>query len=261
MLSARVIPALTMLDGELVKTKKFDHPKYIGDPLNAVRIFNEKKADEIYIADIGASRQSKSVEYSLIKKIAEECQAPLCYSGGVRDVDTVERLVGLGVEKVAFGSSSLSDLTQIYKAAHSVGSQSVLGIVNIAKVGMFHKRKIFDSSQRKVTDLLISDHICSLVNAGIGELILNFVDLDGMRAGFEIDYISKIYKQIDIPVTVVGGAKDFLDIYRLAKECVNIGIGVGRFFLFQGKFDAVLIKYLTNAQRQELQNIKSDFVQ
>ena len=142
MLTSRIIPVLLIDNGELYKTINFKNPKYVGDPLNTVRIFNEKEVDELVILDISSTKNNSSIDWELISHIAKECRMPLCYGGGVNSLEKVERLISLGVEKVAIGYSSFSDPNLIKKAVKSVGRQSIVGIMDVCKVGVLGKYEV-----------------------------------------------------------------------------------------------------------------------
>ena len=217
MLKPRITPCLLIQDGGLVKTTKFEDPKYIGDPINAVRIFNEKEADELIVLDIDASAKGVEPDFNMIENLAKECMMPLCYGGGVREINDFIKLIDVGVEKISINQQALNCPEFIKLASERIGSQSVVVTIDL-KIDPTTPNKIIGVSNSLghiVPDLNPLEYVQKIQNFGCGELILNFVDLDGTRKGYNIKYLEKILPIIDIPVTICGGAdgyNDFLNI-------------------------------------------------
>jgi cyclase len=243
MLRPRIIPILLIHKGGLVKTFKFGAPKYVGDPLNAVRIFNEKEVDELMVVDIDASRHSIEPNYKLIANLALECRMPLSYGGGVKTVEQFDRIISLGVEKVAVSSAALDDPILISRAAARVGSQSVVAVIDVKRSGLFRKPEVVTLNATKRSGLDPSAFAAKLQELGAGEIVLNNVDRDGEMKGYDFDLIDSVRNAISTPLTVLGGAGSLDDIRSLVCRYGIIGAAAGSLFVFKGKYRAVLINY------------------
>jgi len=252
MLLPRIIPCLLIHNGGLYKTVEFGNPKYLGDPLNAVRIFNEKEVDELIVLDIDASRYNKPPDYSMIQNLANECRMPLCYGGGVNSIDQFEKIVSLGVEKIACSSSIVENPDLVDLASKSIGSQSVVCAVDIKKTGFLKKIEVVTHNATKKTGKSPVDWAKELQDRGAGELLLNFVDKDGRMNGYDYDFIDRIYSELTIPISVIGGAGSLDDIKYLFKRYGIIGAGVGSLFVFKGRLKAVLINYPSYKEKESL---------
>lgn len=252
MLRARIIPCLLIHNGGLVKTIQFGDPKYVGDPLNAVRIFNEKEVDELMVLDIDASRLRCTPNEALVKQLAAECRMPLCYGGGVKTVDQIERLIALGVEKIAVGSAAVDDPKLITQAAERVGSQSVVAVIDVKTTGLLRRPEVvtYNATQRTGVDPVIFSR--KLQDLGAGEIVLNSVDHDGKMQGYNLDLVAHVRKVINIPLMVLGGAGSMEDIRKLIDCYPVIGAAAGSLFVFKGKYRAVLINYPGRDERDAL---------
>lgn len=256
MLRPRIIPALLIKDSALVKTKKFLNPKYVGDPLNAVKIYNELKVDELLVLDIDASKNGLKPNEKLILRLAEECRMPLCYGGGVKKVEQFEKLIGLGVEKVAISSAAIENPGIINEAAKKVGSQSVVVVLDIKYETTLSKPVITTINGKNVFNFDLFEFIKKIEDLGAGEIVINCIDRDGMKNGYDIELVLNIRKISKIIVTLLGGAGSFNDIEELVAKVDTIGCAAGSLFIFKGKFDAVLINYLDDNQKNKLKSIK-----
>ena len=256
MLRPRVVPCLLIKDSGLVKTKNFLDPKYVGDPLNAVKIYNELEVDELLVLDIDATVKGLNPNEKLISKLAEECRMPLCYGGGVKTVEQFEKLVSLGVEKVAISSAAIENPKIIYEAAKKVGSQSVVVVLDIKYQGILSKPKITTLNGNQFFDIDLFEFIKKIEDLGAGEVVINCIDRDGIKNGYDIELISKIRKISKLILTLLGGAGSFKDIEDLMTKVSTVGCSAGSLFVFKGKFDAVLISYLNKDERYILKNIK-----
>ncbi len=243
MLRPRIIPSLLIHNGGLVKTVRFGAPKYVGDPLNAVRIFNEKEVDELMVLDIDASRHLREPDYKLIGNLAHECRMPLSYGGGVKTVEQFDRIIGLGVEKVAVSSAAVDDPTLISRAAARVGSQSVVAVIDVKRSGLLRKPEVVTLNATKRSGLEPSVFAAKLQELGAGEIVLNNVDSDGEMKGYDFDLIDSVRNAISTPLTVLGGAGSLDDIRSLVSRYGIIGAAAGSLFVFKGKYRAVLINY------------------
>lgn len=257
MLRPRVIPCLLIHNNGLAKTELFKNPKYVGDPLNAVRIFNEKQVDEIMIADIDASVSQKDPDYKLIGSLASECRMPMCYVGGVKTADQVEKIVSLGVEKVGISSGAIHDINVIRDASNRVGSQSVVGVLDICKEDNRYLLKIHNGTSSVDKDPM--DHAKELLELGIGEIVINAIHRDGLRTGFDLALIKKFRENFKIPITALGGAGTISHFHDVINSVGNIGLAAGSLFVFKGKFKAVLINYLDETSKEELYNLLKNY--
>jgi len=251
MLRSRIIPCLLIQGGGLVKTIKFSSSKYVGDPLNAVRIFNEKEVDELIIIDIDATKHGTAPNEYLIKKLANECRMPLCYGGGVKNINQIERIISLGVEKVAIGSEAVNNIELIKLAAQRIGGQSIVGVIDYRHIGFLKKPEVVTHNASRRTGIKVLQFAKQLQDFGVGEILLNSVDRDGTMTGYDLEVIDKIFHEINVPLTVLGGAGSNEDIRNLITKYPLIGAAVGSFFVFKGKYRAVLINY----PNQEVRNI------
>ncbi len=243
MLRPRIIPCLLIHKGGLVKTVQFGSPKYVGDPLNAVRIFNEKEVDELMVIDIDASRQGHAPNEAVIANLAAECRMPLSYGGGVKTVDQIERLIALGVEKVAVSSAAIADRDLIPRAAARVGQQSIVGVMDVKAGGLLRKSEVVTHNGTKRTGLQPQEFAKQLQEMGVGEIVVNSVDRDGMMQGYDMALVDSIRGTTNVPLTILGGAGTLDDIRDLVGRHRVIGAAAGSMFVFKGKFRAVLINY------------------
>lgn len=255
MLRPRIIPCLLLKDSGLVKTKKFKDPIYVGDPLNAVKIFNELEVDELIVLDIDATAKGFRPNEELISKLAEECRMPLCYGGGVKSVQQIERLVSLGVEKIAISSEVIKNPKLVLEASKKVGNQSVVVVLDVKYEGLRNEPKIKIMNGKVTVDQDLFLFIRQMEELGAGEIIINCIDRDGMKNGYDIDLISKIRDNSKLILTLMGGARGYSDIENLVKSVKNVGSAAGSLFVFKGKFDAVLINYLDKDEKDKLNSV------
>ena len=252
MLRPRIIPCLLIHKGGLVKTVRFTDPKYAGDPLNAVRIFNEKEVDELMVLDIDASRQGKAPDMTLIGQLAAECRMPLCYGGGVKRVDQIEGLIALGVEKVALGSAAVDDPELIMHAAERVGGQSIVAVMDVKAGGLLRKQEVVTLNATRRTGLDPILFARKLQDLGVGEIVLNSVDNDGKMQGYDLALVDRVREAIKVPLTVLGGDGSLDHISQLVQRHPVIGAAAGSLFVFKGKYRAVLINYPERTQHDAL---------
>jgi cyclase len=236
----------------LVKTERFCNPKYVGDPINAVRIFNEKEVDEIVVLDIDATVRNREPDYELIRRLAAECRMPLCYGGGVRKLEHFERIVSLGVEKVAVGAACCESPELITKAAEVVGSQSVVAVVDARRTAPAAQPTVLTRNASVDAKVTPADHARRLEGLGAGEILVNSIDRDGMRAGYDLDLVQSIRDAVSCPITALGGAGSLEHIGELVKRFGTIGASAGSLFVFKGVYKAVLINYPKRADRDRL---------
>ncbi|MDB9806291.1 AglZ/HisF2 family acetamidino modification protein [Amylibacter sp.] len=254
MLRSRIIPCLLIHKGGLVKTQRFQDPKYVGDPINAVRIFNEKQADELVVLDIDASTKGIGPNFDLIAKLSSECRMPLCYGGGVSTVDQAVRLVDMGVEKVAISSAAIARPSLVSELASAVGSQSVVVVLDVAKKsGIFaNGYEIRMSNNKKVHKEDPFSLAREMEKQGAGEILINSIDNDGMMNGYDIALSKIFHGNSTIPLTILGGAGSLKDMQALISNLGVIGAAAGSLFVFKGKYRAVLISYPSHKNKIEI---------
>lgn len=250
MLRPRIIPCLLLQRGGLVKTRQFDAPKYVGDPINAVRIFNEKQADELMVLDIDASANKRPPDLRLIENLAGECRMPLCYGGGVDSVATALRIFELGVEKIALSCAAVERPDLVTSLAERVGSQSVVVVVDVKRTRRGYR--VFVLNGRRETEWDPAAFARKMQDLGAGEIVINSIDLDGMMEGYDLDLLRSVRANITIPLTALGGAGKLSDVSRLLEEFGLVGAAAGSLFVFKGVFRAVLINYPNPAEKLRL---------
>jgi len=239
----RVIPTLLIANGDLVKTKKFKNPNYLGDPINAIKIFNEKGVDELCILDITASKEGKEPDFTLLEKMATEAFMPLSYGGGVNSFEQAKRLYRLGFEKVIINSACFSNPELIKELSDYFGSQSVVCSID-------YKSHIFAGCQAYAGDGTVNKKVAPLklaeeyVKMGCGELLLYSIDKDGSRQGYDLNMIDTIAKSVSVPVIACGGANNVSDL-KAALDAGASAVAAGSMFVYFGDRQAVLINYPT----------------
>ena len=252
MLRPRFIPCLLVHKGGLVKTTGFGQPKYVGDPINAVKIFNEKEADEIIVMDIDASRNGAPPDFTLIERIAVECRMPLYYGGGVKTAAQAKHIVALGVEKVAISSAALERAELIGEIASEIGSQSVAVVVDVRRDQRQGAYEAWTYNGTRNTGVAAVDAARRAEDAGAGEVVINSIDRDGMMQGYDLPLAAAVRAATSVPLTVLGGAGSLDDLRQLISRCGVIGAAAGSLFVFKGAYRAVLINYPSQQQRDDL---------
>jgi cyclase len=247
----RIIPVLLLADGGLVKTVRFREPRYVGDPINAVRIFNEKQVDELMVLDIRATVEGRPPDESAIAEIVSEAFMPVGYGGGVRDLATATRLIQLGVEKVVVNAAAVEDPADVARIADRLGSSTlVVSIDAAARAGGTYE--VVTRGATRPTGLDLRAHVESIARLGAGELFLTSVDRDGTMAGYDLDLVRAVTALVDIPVTACGGAGSTADLVAVVREGGAAAAAAGSMFVFHGRHRAVLITYPSYAARAEL---------
>lgn len=254
MLRPRIIPCLLVHKGGLVKTQQFKAPKYVGDPINAVKIFNEKEADELMVVDIDAAVNKVEPNYGLIAKLAAECRMPLGYGGGITTAQQAARIIDLGVEKVSVSSAAVADPALLTRMAEAIGRQSVVAVLDVRKkTGLFAKGYELCTHNARTSHTL--DPVAfaqQLQQAGAGEIVINSVDRDGEMKGYDIDLARQMRAALKVPLTVLGGAGSLDHVGELLAACGVIGAAAGSLFVFKGPYRAVLINYPAFQQKEEI---------
>lgn len=242
MLRARFIPTLLLRGSGLYKTVKFKNETYVGDPINAVRIFNDKAVDELILLDIDAHKRGTGPNFELIADIASEAFVPLCYGGGVTRLEQFEQLFKLGIEKVAVNSAAVGNMDLITQAAKVFGSQSVVVGIDVRKT-LFGRHERYVKSASEGTKESAVDAARRAEQAGAGELMIYSVERDGTMQGYDVPLVRDVASAVRIPVIACGGAGSVADMVQVIREGHAASAAAGALFVFQGKHRAVLITY------------------
>lgn len=238
----RVAPVLLLKGHSLYKTTRFDKAVYVGDPINAVKIFNDKGVDELIILDTGATREGRGPDLGYLREFAEECFVPLCYGGGIASAAQAEAVLRVGVEKVAVNTAALIRPDLIREMASSCGSQSVVAAIDVRRGMLGHIRVVRTSPNIKATQWGPVDWAARVAALGAGEILLNSVDRDGTGRGYELEVLRSVAQAVDVPVIACGGAGSLMD-FRAAVEAGAAAVAAGQMFVFHGRHRAVLINY------------------
>ncbi|MBA1321411.1 AglZ/HisF2 family acetamidino modification protein [Pseudomonas plecoglossicida] len=252
MLRPRIIPCLLIQDGGLVKTVRFKDPKYVGDPINAVKIFNEKEADELIVLDIDATAHGREPDYKKIANLAAECRMPLCYGGGIRTPEQARAIITLGVEKVAISAAALEDPSLVTRIAEEIGSQSVVVVLDHKHRMLSKQQDVWTHNGTRNTKRNVLDVARQMEAAGAGEIVINSIDHDGRMKGYDVALATQLREAVSIPVTILGGGGSLEDMRSLVSACGVVGIAAGSFFVFKGSYRAVLISYPSARQKDEV---------
>jgi len=252
MLRSRITPCLLVHKKGLVKTVEFGNPKYVGDPINAVKIFNEKEVDELIVIDIDATVEGRGPDFNLIKNLAFECRMPFCYGGGITTVDQAKKIISLGVEKVAISSAALSNPQLLKEIGNAIGKQSLVVVLDVKKKGLFGNYELYTHNGKKSSKYKLKEYLTILNEIGIGEIVVNSIDEDGKMNGYDFKLNDIVRDLTSMPMTILGGAGS-LDHIRIAiGRYKTIGVSAGSMFVFKGKYKAVLINYPDRPTRNEM---------
>jgi cyclase len=242
MLNHRVIPCLLLSNGGLVKTRKFKNGVYVGDPINAIRIFNEKEVDELVLLDIRASLEKRGPNYDLLSEIASECFMPLAYGGGITSIDQIRNLLRLGIEKVILNTSLNRDPNFVREAVAIFGSQAITASIDVRRK-LLGRREVMTLAGTEPTGLSPVEAALKAEELGVGEILLTSIDSEGAMHGYDIDLISKVSQSVNIPVIASGGAGKLEDFRTAVLMGRASAVAAGSFFVFHGPHRAVLITY------------------
>jgi imidazole glycerol-phosphate synthase subunit HisF len=242
MLGTRVIPCLLLRGKGLVKTIRFKDPTYLGDPINIVRIFNDKEVDELTFLDITASVEDRQPPFDLLQDIASECFIPFGYGGGVKSIEEIRRLLKIGIEKIVLNTSAVENRPLIKQAVVEFGSSTIVISIDYRKT-LLGKSEVYCRSGKKASGIDPVSFAKEMEQAGAGELILNCIDRDGTMQGYDIETVKKVSSSVSIPVIACGGARNLQDMARVVKEGGASAAAAGSMFVFQGPHRAVLISY------------------
>lgn len=237
----RIIPVLTLQNEKLVKTIRFKNPTYIGDPINAVKIFNEKEVDEIVILDITASKEKREPNYTKIEEIASEAFMPFAYGGGITKLSQIEKLFKLGIEKVVLNSNLETNMRLVNEAAQIFGSQSIVASIDVKK-NLFGKNQAYKISGTTKIDVPLLDFVKQLEQTGVGEFFINSIDKDGTYSGYDLDLIKLLSTQVSAPIVACGGASS-VDSFLPAIQHGASAVAAGSMFVYTGSTRGILINY------------------
>ncbi len=251
MFRARIIPVLLLRDKGLIKTVKFKSSKYVGDPINAVRIFNDLGADELVFLDIDASKQNRDIDIEFIKQISKEANMPFAIGGGIKSLETIKKYINSGAEKVIINSEAFFNPTLIKEAVEEFGSSTIVVSMDVNK-NFFGKQKVFVNSGKYNTKIDPISYAQNIDKLGVGEIIINSIYNDGMLSGYDFELIKEVSKKVSVPVVALGGARDFKDFNRAINESYASAVAAGSMFVFHGPRKAVLINYPTREEVREL---------
>ena len=247
----RVIPVLLISGDGLVKTIRFDEPKYIGDPINAMKIFNDSEVDELILLDITSGRNGHGPQWNKLSEIISEAFMPVTYGGGVREWAQVEKLFSLGVEKIAFNTAAFLNPGLLEKTAHAYGNQSVVASIDMKK-NFWGRYDTFVDYGRKATKVSPVEYARRMEELGAGEILLNSIDRDGTRSGYDLEMIQAVSQAVSVPVVACGGAHELMDFHRAILGAGASAVAAGSMFVFHGKLRGVLINYPRPAELRDL---------
>lgn len=251
MLRSRIIPCLLVHNKGLVKTVSFKDPKYVGDPINAVKIFNEKEVDELIVLDIDAAVEGRGPDFNLIKNLAVECRMPFCYGGGITTVEQAVKIINLGAEKLAISSAAVNNFQILQKIGETVGMQSVVVVIDVKKRSFLGGYDIYVNNGNVKTNLNLKEYLKELNKIGVGEIVMNSIDNDGQMKGYDLKLLEFVRENTEMPLTILGGAGSLDDIKNVISQYKIIGAAAGSFFVFKGKYKAVLISYPNKEEKKD----------
>lgn len=247
MIRIRVIPTLLLNGSKLVKTVRFENPRYVGDPLNAVKIFNEKGVDELVLLDTTASVENRKPNMRLIGSVATESFMPVAYGGGIADLATMKDLFRLGIEKVVVNNMAIQDAALLEKAADLFGSQSIVVSIDAKKVAV-GKYEVHSGNGKRGTGMDPVAFAARMQEKGAGELILTSIDREGTMKGYDVELIRQVSASVDIPVIASGGAGKISDLVDAVQKGGASAVAAASMFVFYGKYRAVLVNYPTQEE-------------
>lgn len=251
MLKTRVMPCLLLRNRALVKTVKFKNPNYVGDPINTVRIYNEKEVDELIFLDITATAEGKKPQFQLVAEIASECFMPFAYGGGIHDLADFATILHQGAEKVAINTSAYENPALIIEAAAHFGSQSIIVSIDVKKK-MFGRYAVFVKGGRVHTGIDPVSYARRMEDLGAGELLLTSIDRDGTMDGYDVELIRMVANAVSIPVIACGGAGSVADFGAAVKQGGASAVAAGSMVVYQGRHRAVLINFPSRAELEEV---------
>ena len=247
----RVIPALLMEQGRLVKTHRFGERTYVGDPVNTVKIFNDKEVDEVLLLDIGATPKGAGPNFELLREIASECFVPLSYGGGIATVEDARRIFDAGVEKIVLNTALVDAPELVGEVAKIYGSQAVIGSIDVRRDGVFRRERVYTAGGHRKTGLQAVTAAQRAVELGVGELLITSMDRDGTLGGYDVELIGRVSKAVPVPVIACGGASGLEDFLAAVQEGGASAVAAGALFVFKGPHRAVLVNYPSQQSLRE----------
>lgn len=242
MLATRLMPCLLISNGALVKSIRFKEGAYVGDPVNAVRIFNQKEVDELILLDIHATTQSRGIDFETLEKVVSECFMPICYGGGVRTIDEMRRLYALGIEKISLGAAAFEVPDLVRQASSEFGAQAVVVTLDVKK-GLLGRSTVRTRNGSHDTRMSPPEAARTFEEQGAGELLLYSIDRDGTWSGFDLKLVGAVSQAASVPVVATGGAGSVEDIKAAVKQAGASAVAIGSMAVLQGKDLGVLIKF------------------
>ena len=253
MIRTRIIPILLLMDEGLVKGTNFKNHKYVGDPINAVKIFNEKLVDELFFFDLSVGGKSNNIQFDLISDIASEAFMPLGYGGGIKNINQIEKLFKIGIEKISINTAAYFDQNFVKDAVKIAGSQSIVISIDVKK-SFLGNYEVYVNNGKKNTKLDPITYAQKMQDCGAGELILCSIDREGTDEGYDLKLLEIVSNAVDIPVVGFGGASSLLNMVEAKNKTTVSGLAAGNLFIYYGKHKAVLITYPTNDEIKKLFN-------
>lgn len=248
---SRFIPVLLLKNGGLYKTRKFKNDVYVGDPINAVRIFNDKEVDELAFLNIEAAREGRDPDLEILKDIASECFMPLAYGGGVKSAAMVRDILAIGIEKIIINSAAWTNPGLVPELAERFGSSTIVGSIDVRRSWTGKEQVVIHGGQEKIA-VSPEDWARELESRGVGEIMINAIDRDGEMSGYDLDLVRRISGAVSVPVIAAGGASSIEDMRTAIQDAGASAAAAGALFVFQGKHRAVLITYPSNKEREGL---------
>ncbi len=247
----RVIPCLLLRNKGLVKSVQFKNHRYIGDPINAVKLFNDLRADELIFLDITATVENRTIDPELVRQIGDETNMPFTVGGGIRTLQAIEALIKAGAERVCINSYALANPAFVREAADEFGSSTIVVCFDV-KRNLWRKEQVYSRAGTQATGLSPLDWAKRMADAGVGELVVQSIEYDGQMAGYDYELVRKIAESVQVPVIALGGCGQFSDIQRVVGECSASAAAAGSFFVYHGPRRAVLINFPTHSELELL---------
>jgi imidazole glycerol-phosphate synthase subunit HisF len=251
MFRPRIIPVLLLTHSDLVKSTKFKNYNYIGDPLNAVKIYNDLEADELVFLDIQATSEGRTIDLDIVQKIGEEANMPFSVGGGITNIEQIRALTKAGAERVIIGSNAVANPNFIYEASESFGSSTISVCIDVKK-NLWGKEYVWTKNGKEAHKVDPLEFALQMEEKGAGEIIIQSIEKDGMMVGFDVALIKRITEKVTIPVVALGGAGELSHFKELYKQCPTSGIASGSTFVYQGSMKGVLINYPTPAEKKHI---------
>lgn len=250
----RIIPVLLLKGNGLVKGVKFRNHKYIGDPINTIKIFNDKEVDELIVLDILATQEGRCIDSVLVGKLADECYMPFAVGGGISDINQISTLIREGAEKVVLNSALSSNLDLVRTASKRFGSQSIVACIDLNK-NWFGKKTVYSKNFTKKINSDLINWMREIEDSGAGEIMINCIHMDGVMGGYDNSIISEINSTVNIPTIILGGAGSYDDLRDAFANSDISAVAAGSLFVFHGELKAVLVNYPSKIEKNEIMGV------